>query len=223
MAHEGDRPRWVYRFLKSILIPVGVRTLSHLDVQGLERVPENGPLIIASNHVDNFDAGAIGWKTPRPYMRFMGRPEAFSEFLRGSFWRLGGVIPANGPGLATAIAVLRAGGTVVIYPEGVISPALVPARAGLGILAMRSRAVIVPVAVWGTEEIHVPQSFFRHTDVVIRYGDPVDAGDWPKGKDQAQALTDHVMLRIAGMLPPEYRGAYADTVADSAAPAAGGG
>lgn len=193
------------------MVPVGARIWCRVRIEGLENVPETGPLILASNHIDNFDAGAIGYRLKR-HLHFMGRPEIFRTTLRGMFWRRMSVIPADGEGLAQGIAILRAGGALGIFPEGVISPALVPARAGTGILAMRAKAPIVPVAISGTDRIRGWRSAFRPVRVTIRYGEAIDAASWPAGTGKAQELTDLVMRRIAAMLPEVYRGAYASDV-----------
>jgi 1-acyl-sn-glycerol-3-phosphate acyltransferase len=206
-----ERPPFLYRFVHRFLIPLGIGLLCRLRVTGLHNVPRMGPLVLASNHVDNLDAGALGYPVGR-FLHFMGRPEVFREALRGFVWRRLAAIPADGEGLTEGIAILRRGGAVAIFPEGVIAPVLVPARAGTGILAMRAKAVIVPVAITGTDRIALPRSLLWRTRVRVQYGVPIDAGVWPAGPGKAQELTDLVMTRIAEMLPPEYRGAYAGMV-----------
>ncbi len=211
---RGDSPdptTWLYRFFHRVLVPCGARAMCRVEAIGLGNVPAEGPLVVASNHIDNLDAGAIGFPVARP-LHFMGRPEVFREMFRGLFWRRMGVIPADGDGVAKGIAILRRGGAIAIFPEGVIAPALVPARAGLGILAMRAKATIVPAAISGTDQVGLPRSLLRPTRVRVQYGEPINAGDWPAGAGKAQDLTDLVMRRIAEMLPPTYRGAYAPGV-----------
>jgi len=82
------------------------------------------------------------------------------------------------------------------------------AHAGLGMIALRSDVPVIPVAIWGTEKAF--KKFRPHVTITI--GEPMLLK--PKGKkitrEDIDEATDQVMQRIASMLPPEYRGVYAD-------------
>src|SRR5262245_9967547 len=106
----------MYRFFRHYLVPFGARAMCRVRVVGIENVPLEGPLVLASNHIDNLDAGAIGYHIPR-HLHFMGRPEVFRETLRGLFWRSLSAIPADGEGVTKGIHILRRGGAIAIFPE----------------------------------------------------------------------------------------------------------
>jgi 1-acyl-sn-glycerol-3-phosphate acyltransferase len=111
---------------------------------------------------------------------------------------------------------LKKGHILVMAPEGTRSEtgALIEARSGASYLAARSGAWIVPVATTGTEDRIVLQNLsrFRRSKVVIRVGEPFQLAPLSRENREAvlQEYTDEIMCRIAALLPPSYRGFYAD-------------
>jgi len=116
---------------------------------------------------------------------------------------------ADRQSLRTADEQLKAGHILGIFPEGTRSRIhqLGKAHPGLGMIALRSGAPVVPIAIWGSENV---LKKFRPL-VTITYGEPMILK--PKGKkitrEDIDDATEQVMFRIASMLPPEYRGVYA--------------
>ncbi len=110
-----------------------------------------------------------------------------------------------------ALAYLRKGRSVLIFPEGTVArqEQLLPAHTGVALLALRSGVPILPVAHTGTRRIFVGRNSWR-PQVEIQIGQlytPVV----PEGisrKVALQFVTEDLMQRIASMLPPERRGAY---------------
>ena len=145
---------WFYYFSKGVLWLI-FRGGFGLDVRGQEHVPARGPFIVASNHVSFLDPPVVGVACPRR-VSFMARATLF-QGLPGTVLRGLHVIPlARGerdPGaIRTAIAQLRQGGVVAIFPEGTRqSQGLGEAKRGVGLLAANAQVPIVPALVTGTD------------------------------------------------------------------------
>jgi 1-acyl-sn-glycerol-3-phosphate acyltransferase len=115
---------------------------------------------------------------------------------------------ADRQALRTGEEQLKKGNILGIFPEGTRSRThtMAKAHAGLGMVALRTGAPVVPAAIWGTE--HVFKKF--RPLVTITYGEPIVFK--PKGKkitrEDIDEATEQIMHKIAEMLPPEYRGVY---------------
>jgi 1-acyl-sn-glycerol-3-phosphate acyltransferase len=143
---------------------------------------------------------------------FKGRGGWFIHFL-GAFPVKRG--EADRQSLRAAEEQLKAGRIVCIFPEGTRSKihTLAQAHAGMGMIALRSGAPILPVAIWGSE-----YSFKKFRPrIYLVFDEPMILA--PKGKkitrEDIDRATEQVMLRITSMLPPEYRGVYAEKLTDS--------
>jgi 1-acyl-sn-glycerol-3-phosphate acyltransferase len=202
--------RGVVRLIFAIILDV------HLV--GRQNVPETGPLIIASNHLSWADVPLIPSFLKRRVV-YMAKEETFDGKM-GWLVRFLGAFPvkrgeADRHSLRTAMEQLKSGHIVSIFPEGTRSKihTLGQAHAGLGMIALRSGAPVVPVAIYGSEKAFKK---FRPR-ITITFGEPLILA--PKGKkitrEDIDESTEQVMLRIASMLPPEYRGVYAEKLAHS--------
>jgi len=196
---------WLYRAFHYAVIPVVLRLWMRLRVEGRGHLAAAGPLILVSNHVDNWDTYIVGLYVRGRVINYLARADGLSSRWLGWYWRQLGAIPADRAGLAEALRILKAGGAIGVFPEGVIAPALVQAIPGSALLALRSGAPVVPAAIWGTERIR-PWSIFNPPRVTLRYGAP-RVLKRAKGQD-SQAVADALMCEIAAMLPPRYRGVY---------------
>jgi 1-acyl-sn-glycerol-3-phosphate acyltransferase len=189
-------------------LPLVSRLLMRLHVIGQDNVPQTGPLILMSNHLDNWDPYICNLTTGFRAVHHLARADGMASRGLGSYWRLLGALPANGEGLRSALRILACGGCVGVYPEGHIAPALTRAGHGAAILALRSGAPVVPVAVWGTEQVHL-SSLIKRPKVTICYG---PARTVLRGSASVAEVSEGLMTEIAGMLPPQYRGEYTDAV-----------
>src|SRR6266566_7408434 len=210
-------PMILWRLLRAV---VRLAAAIFLDVHpvGNQNVPEKGPLIIASNHLSWTDVPLIP-----AYLKARVVDMAKEETFQGKMgWlvRFMGAFPvkrgeADRQSLRAAEEQLKAGRILIIFPEGTRSKVhrLGQAHAGLGMIALRSGIPVVPVAINGSEKAFKK---FRPRITII-FGEPMILT--PKGKkitrEDIDESTEHVMLRIASMLPPEYRGVYAEKLADS--------
>ncbi len=194
--------------------------LTHLvcryRVSGRERVPLSGPLLVAANHLSWYDPIILALVLPRRVW-FFAKIEVFRWPIVGWLCRLTGQIPVHrGEGdraaLEKALAYLREGKALIVFPEGTVErqEQMIAAHTGMAMLAVRSGATILPVGHTGTRRIlRSLRSWFP--PVAIHIGEPL-VPVMPEGvahKSGLQVITQDVMMRISGMLPQECRGVYA--------------
>jgi 1-acyl-sn-glycerol-3-phosphate acyltransferase len=190
-------------------------------VTGRELVPRRGPLLVCANHVSTIDPPLVPATLPRSDSWSMAKAEWFARpgFRSWLFTNYRAFpIVRHSPdrrGLRRAFAVLRAGGVLVMYPEGhrVESGGLIEAEPGAGFIARASGALVQPVALLGTRDCF-PKGARRprRVRVEVRFGAPIHIRERrPDGRRvENQEAADAIMLAIAAMLPAESRGAYAD-------------
>jgi 1-acyl-sn-glycerol-3-phosphate acyltransferase len=216
--------------LVRVLVPLQMR----LRVVGAERCPRGGPLILVCNHLGLLDPAPIAVGAPRP-IRILAKSEVFGWPIVGGIARLAGIIPvrrgeADRAALRRLGAALAAGNCVLLLPEGTYAkpphPAgLLPFKAGVGFLALRSGAPVLPLALTGSERVWHPRRGWRpwhRPRVTLTFGEPYRplAPAGLSTKAAYQAVADEMGRRIAALLPEAYRGAYAETA--TVAPAAEG-
>lgn len=190
------------------------------EVVGREHVPLEGPLVLASNHVNNVDPPAITLAVPR-FPMFMAKQEMTTWPILGPAIRMFGSFPVRRGGadlsaIRAASDVVNEGNMVVMFPEGTRSRTggLTKGHPGTALIALRTGAPILPVAVTGTETIAWPWLFIKplsikHVKVTI--GEPFRLPPVERiDSDAAAAATGVIMRRIAALLPPQLRGVYAD-------------
>ncbi len=191
-----------------------------IDIHGADHIPKEGPVILVGNHRSYFDPIVMGMvvaKTGRS-AHAMGKKEVFDVPVIGTFASaLGGIRVDRASGsdepLQAAADVLERGGLIVVMPQGTIprGPAFfdpeLKGRWGTARLAQMTGAVVVPVGLWGTEQVWPRSSrlpkLFNVADapsVTAMVGQPIRL----KGKD-LDADTKKVMKAIAALLPPEAR------------------
>ncbi len=225
-----------YRLVKAACRPVvGVcRPL----VTGLERVPAEGPVIVASNHLSAADTLFISVLLRRR-VTFLAKAEYFTRSgLRGRL--MSGLMSACGfvpvdrssPAAGRAaidrgLRVLAAGGVFGVYPEGSRSPdgRLYRGRTGVARLALESGARVLPVALVGTSRVLPPgRRVPRIHQVQLRVGRPIrfvqEPGKSIHDSTQLRATTETVMGAIRGLSGQERVDAYAQgTSTSSSGPA----
>jgi len=201
----GIALRWFYR---------------RIDVEGLERLPRNAPLILVVNHPNALvDALLVGWSVPRRVV-LTAKATLFQNPAFASLLSWVGVVPlvrssdvraATGTGVAidprrNARAfdalrdVLRRRGAVVIFPEGIShdNPSLAPLRTGAARIALEARdegmverLYIVPIGLT-FERKDAPR-----TRVLVQVGDAIAVDEWTISGDKAvPALTEEIDARL---------------------------
>lgn len=195
------------------LVRVLAKVFCACRVYGTENLPPSGGVILAGNHVSYLDppiAATSIWRR----VRFVAKRELFSIPVFGALIAALGAFPiARGrvdrEGLRTAERLLREGKVVLVFPEGTRSPngRLQPPEPGLGLLALRTEAPVVPMALVGTEKaLPFNSPILRPAKITVRIGAPLRFPEY-YGKPITRAAVNEVaaltMQAIAAMLPPD--------------------
>ncbi|MBN1955786.1 MAG: 1-acyl-sn-glycerol-3-phosphate acyltransferase [Anaerolineae bacterium] len=204
--------------LLRIAMRVLLSLLMRIEVIGTEHIPDKGPFIMVTNHLAALDTPVLLTVFPHE-IRIFAASKHRKNIFYGTLLQLGGAIwvrrgEVDRQALKEALAWLRAGGVFGLAPEGTrsrVTRALQEGKPGAAYLATRAEVPIVPVGVAGTERVMENLSWLRKTDVRVEVGEPfrLPQGGRVRG-DQLEAATELIMLRIAALLPEQYRGAYAE-------------
>lgn len=186
------------------------------EIRGLEHLPGRGGYIVAANHVSHLDPPIVGLH--------LGRQVSF--FARKTLWKPGiaawwldavGTIPVDREGGADIQAVRRVlealarGRAVIMFPEGTRSPdgRLQPPKPGIGLIACRSQAPVVPARIFGSFEAFGKKGALRlGLPVDVTYGAPLLPGDYDRpedGKERYAKAAARIMNAISRLAPPERR------------------
>ncbi len=195
-----------------------LRVLSRLDVQGREEFPAHGAYILVTNHLHWLDSPVVAVTLPHRAYVFAGEKWEKHWLLGPFFHSLGAIFVRRGEvdrqALRQALAVLQGGGVLGMAPEGTRSKTggLQQGRTGAAYLAYRAGVPILPVVCTGQEKVFWALRRLRRATVRVRIGAPFypPPVEGKASSAEVQALTDEIMVRLAAMLPPEYRGVYRD-------------
>jgi 1-acyl-sn-glycerol-3-phosphate acyltransferase len=195
-----------------------LRLLSHLEVRGLEHIPDKGPYLLITNHLHWLDPPVVGVAFPHRAHIFAAEKWEH-HWLLGPFLRSMDAIFVNRgevdrKALRQALAILEGGGVLGLAPEGTRSKtgAMQRGRSGAAYMAYRTGARLVPVVATGQENVFPSLRRLRRARVQVIFG-PAFAPPPAEGKASAAEVHDfaeEIMYRLAAMLPPEYRGVYDD-------------
>jgi 1-acyl-sn-glycerol-3-phosphate acyltransferase len=197
-----------YWFCRSLIILVG-RVFFRLRVVHRERMINQGPAILASNHESYLDPPFVGSVADRAIFFLARRDLQDGRFFGWLLPKLN-VIPVDQEGndrsaLKALIRILRAGEGTLVFPEGERTPDghLRPALPGLGFVIAKTLAPVVPMRIFGAREAW-PRGgkpvLFRPVTVVV--GEPIhftEADLQPPGKDVYLRLSQRVMDAIAAL------------------------
>lgn len=174
------------------LVRAYLRLFTGLVVSGVENVPDEGPTVVASNHVSSWDPPVVGVAIDRP-LEFMAKAELFEKPFVAAVLRGLRAFPIarerNDIGaVKEAIRRLRAGRVVGVFIQGTRNAGDAAALDGAAYLAQTTGAVIVPTAIW-----REGRAFH------VRFGEPLT----PRGRDKEsmRELTSVTALAIGSLLP----------------------
>ena len=206
--HEYARrhePDGLYKFVRLVSAPY-CRLVYKLQVQQIDNVPADGPVILAPNHFSQMDHWFVGVLLSR-HVRFMAKSQLFRG--RPVEWFLShmGAYPVrrgqhDEEAIATTHALLRRGEAIVIYPEGGRSRSGeigTTARPGIGRLALETGTPVVPIAVRGSERARNWRRL-EFPAVTVRYGQPMAAPREPHpSRERQQQFADRVLAAVRGL------------------------
>ncbi len=196
--------------------------LGRVTVTGKEHIPYGTRYLVAMNHVSIFDPPLIGAFWPEQ-LEIIGASDVFEKPGQGEVLKAYGVIPVHRGEYDRAlftkiISVINAGYPLLIAPEGGRSHVTAMRRAlpGVAYIVEQTSVPVVPVGLVGTTE-----DFWRRARrgerpaLEIRIGRPIKLPEnTAKGAEKHEARqqnADLVMRYLAGLLPEEYRGVYAES------------
>ena len=169
-------------------------------VTGREHIPEHGPVVIASNHVSNWDPLLLGIGCPRE-MFFLAKRELFANKAFARLIRFYNAVPLDREGLdrkalRTARRLLVEGGALLMFPEGTRSRTgeFGEARSGVAFIAASAEAPIVPAYIAGS---HIAGGSFRKRgSVTISFAEAI-MHEGPASRKAYAETTARVMASIA--------------------------
>ena len=199
--------------------------LTRRDWRGAANLPSEGGVIVVANHVSHADPFVVAhfvYDAGR-WPRFLGKQSVFDVPVIGWLLHQVGQIPVQrgttdaARALDAAVATIRAGHAVVIYPEGTTTkhPDLWPmsGKTGAARLWLATGAPVVPVVSWGPQVIFDPRTarlrLRPRTPVTVVAGAPIDLSAYAGAEvtpASVHAITGAVMRRLTAMLA-EIRGA----------------
>lgn len=231
-AGEGrERVELVYRILGGAAARM-LHLLVRRDFRGARRIPARGPIIVAANHISNFDPVTLGGFliSVGRWPRFLSKDSLWRVPVIGALARATGQIPVERhtihamDALVGAEQVLERGGCVVIYPEGTLTadPDLWPmaGRRGAAILALGTGVPVFPVAQWGAHQVMpgrhpgMPRFWPRRTSAVL-VGEPIRVEAGPgesadsavrRGNEAIMAALTDQLASLRGVVSPKAPG-----------------
>lgn len=214
-----------YRFVRFLMKPV-FRSIFHIlggvTIVGKENVLYGKPYVVAMNHVSIFDPPFVGAFWPEQ-LEIIGAADVFDKPGQGLVLKAYGVIPVHRGNydrglLMKIIHILRSGLPLLIAPEGGRShvPAMRRAKPGVGYIVEQTGVPVVPAALIGTTEDYWQRARRgERPQLEMRIGKAFTLPEiTSKGAERhaaRQQNADLVMRHLAGLLPEEYRGAYAES------------
>ncbi len=208
---SGDRVYWICH---STIRYIYLQLVSG-DIAGLNNIPRTGACILACNHASHLDPPLIGCKVTRK----------INFFARKTLWKPGfatwwldtiGTIPVDRDGdsdisaMKRTLKTLKAGGLLTLFPEGTrtLDGNLQNAKPGIGLIAGKSQATVVPCRIFNTFGVLSRDSKFPDFSKPIHmvYGKPLSPEEFDPGrsagKQRYQIIADSIMTAISKLERP---------------------
>lgn len=190
----------VIRLLLRLILSVFFRW----DIKGKDYIPQSGPVIIASNHLSNWDPPLIGCAIYRP-LRFMAKDELFKIGAFGWLITKLGAFPvrrgvADRTAIRMALNLLENGEVLGVFPEGTRSKTgeLGTAEPGVAMLALKSGATVIPAAITGTNRVFSEGQLLPQFK--LRFGKPIVVQKGKADKEAIDSLSLNIMADIKKLM-----------------------
>ena len=215
--------RWLARPLIRVILRLLFHILSPVKIIGKNNVPLGTPYIVVINHVSLFEAPLMGAFWPEQ-VEVIGASDVWDRPGQNILARLWGGIPVHRGdydrlAIEGVLAALRSGFPLLIAPEGGRShaPGLRQAKPGVAYIAEQTGLPVIPVGIVGTtDDFWQKASKGKRPGLEMHIGKPIRLppveGKGSDRRESRQNNADLVMRTIAGLLPEEYRGVYAERV-----------
>ncbi len=195
------------------------RTICEVDDSEMSRIPAQGPLILVGNHVNFLDAPIlITHLQPRRVVALV-KEETWKNPALGMLFSTWKAIPirrgeVDMGAFREALQVLKDGKMLAVAPEGTRSGngVLQKGQTGMVPLAIKSGAPILPVVYYGAELFWKNIRGLSRTPFTIRVGRSfhIRTTSGIPSREEREQITTEIMYQVAALLPPAYRGYYAD-------------
>jgi 1-acyl-sn-glycerol-3-phosphate acyltransferase len=196
-----------------------MRKLTTFEFRGEENIPQEGGVIIATNHMSRIDTTLLLLNPRRPDIKALVTDKYKNHPIIGFIVGSAEMIwldrtKADFSAFKQALDYLRQGGALGIAPEGTRSQtgALIEGKPGAVLLAVKANVPIVPVGVIGTEDAVAQLKKFKRPHLTATFGPAFTLPELERDKrdEQLKGFTDEVMCRLAVLIPEKYRGYYAN-------------
>ncbi len=216
----------IKKWLVNHIIKFILHVIMKIEFPDIDKIPQQGPLLLAVNHVNFLDAPVvISYLFPRPTTGLI-KKETWDDPFMAFLFNVWEGIPLNRDvadftAFQKAKEALRNGMILAIAPEGTRTGdgQLIRGKPGIAMLASKCDVTILPVAYYGHENFMYNLKRLKRTLMTIKVGKPfqVDLNGQPRNKTNMQDATDAIMAEIAKLLPEKYRGVYAQVNGNQAA------
>ena len=191
-----------YRFMQFVFCSY-FSALFGAEIVGKENIPQEGGVILAANHMSNWDPPLLASYLPRP-VAYMAKVELFAvPIFGGAIRRLHAFPVKRGEGdmgaMKAAVDCVKGGNVLGIFPEGTRSKDgnLGKAEPGLALIAALTKAPVVPAAIIGTNKIFSSEEKFPKLRVV--YGEPLLFTGNRKNREDLSSFSEEVMNHIGAL------------------------
>jgi 1-acyl-sn-glycerol-3-phosphate acyltransferase len=222
-----------YWLLKWVLVGPLLRLVFRPKIEGVENVPDEGPAILASNHLSYADWLFMPLTLSRR-VTFVAKAEYFTGtgikgWLQRTFFFGAGQVPIDRSGgrasegaILSGLKILRNGDLFGIYPEGTRSfdGRLYRGKTGIARMALEAHVPVIPVAVIGTDVVAPPGKVFgRISRPHVVFGKPLDFSRYEGMENDRyvlRSITDEIMYEIMELSGQEYVDVYASRAREDA-------
>jgi 1-acyl-sn-glycerol-3-phosphate acyltransferase len=206
---------WAFGLAVAVVKPTLLATTRHTWIDG-DKIPVSGGCILVFNHVSHVDpltAAHIVYDHGR-MPRYLAKSGLFKNRALSYFLRSAGQIPVerlskNAKGaFDAAVAAVRAGECVVVYPEGTLTrdPGLWPmvGKSGAARIALETGCPVIPIGQWGAHKLLYPYTkkphLFPPTKITMKVGDPVPLDDLAALQPRTTQVINQATARIMDAL-----------------------
>jgi 1-acyl-sn-glycerol-3-phosphate acyltransferase len=204
--------RWLIRFV--------IKLIARVEIQGFENIPKEGGFVIATNHLGRLDVTLLFYALKGDFILTIAEKYEHHWLFGPIGNAMNGIwldrFNADIGAIRKVLNRMKAGGILVIAPEGTRSKseAMAEGKPGVAYLAMKAGLPIVPIALTGTEDRVVVERLkhFKKSEIKIIIGMPFNLPPIQRMNRDADLkhYTDEIMCQIGALLPKKYRGVYAN-------------
>ncbi|MBK5243111.1 1-acyl-sn-glycerol-3-phosphate acyltransferase [Clostridium sp.] len=213
-------------FIAKRLLDTYINKYANIKTYGMEKINETkSPIIFICNHLSNADGIIMNKLLKDNNVTFIAGVKLTDNKLTKLGFHVAKTInikpnSADKEAISKIINTLKQGNNIMIFPEGTRSRngKMIEGKKGLLLMAKLSKATILPIGIWGTEQLlpinengDMASERFHHADVNINVGDPIILPSKGEDEDKNQyhdRVMHDVMCSIAILLPEKYRGVY---------------